>query len=118
MVEKRRIQRVKFGGGIDGSLSGLTVMIVDLSTVGVRIEHEFPLAVGRRVRLDFTDEGQKITVQCEVVRSKLQRSVLRPDRSIVYHTGLRYTDSTEPARDAIRKIVASMLVPESPSVSP
>ncbi len=105
--EKRRLQRLALIPPTDAKLSGLAVGLLDLSTAGVRAEHSFPLKAGQRGQLDFDWNGVELSLQCEVVRTRLQKSTIRVG-AIVYHTGLRFTDPAESSRAQVRQIVASL----------
>lgn len=109
MHEKRRVQRLRLESPVAGAVTSLPVVIVDLSTTGARIEHEFPVTAGKRLSLQFYIGGEKVAVQCNVVRSRLQRSSVRIDGSIVYNTGLRFCEPEEPARVQIRQLVAELV---------
>lgn len=108
IIEKRRVHRAVFGTPIQAAIAGLRVHLLDLSTTGARIEHEAPLAVRRALKLRFDEGEQSFSVSCESVRCRLQRSVVRPG-AVAYISGLRFTDSGEPSREAIRALVASLL---------
>jgi hypothetical protein len=108
-MEKRRVQRLKLDAPVAALVGNLSVTIVDLSTVGARIEHDFPVTAGKRLALQFALASEKISVQCDVVRCRLQRSSVSTDSSIVYNTGLRFSDPAEPARVQIRAAVAEMV---------
>lgn len=105
--EKRRLQRLDLVPPSDAKLSGLAVVMLDLSTAGARVEHAFPMKAGQKGRLDFSWEGLELSLQCEIVRTRLQKSTIKPG-SIVYHTGLRFTDPAEDSRVKVRHIVASL----------
>lgn len=108
--EKRRIQRIRLDQPVSGTVAGVGVKIVDLSTVGVRVEHDFPLTAGRNVRLEFLARGERLQLTCEVVRSRLQRSVTGESGTIVYNSGLRFVDPHESARAQVRELVASLVL--------
>ncbi|HVT03522.1 MAG TPA: PilZ domain-containing protein [Thermoanaerobaculia bacterium] len=112
--EKRRIQRIILNAPIPAFLGGLAVTLVDISTVGARIEHEFPLTGGRRFCLEFRLGDRKVAVQSEVVRCRLQRSAVGKE-GFVYNSGLRFADPAEPARAIVRQLVASLLTRRSES---
>lgn len=115
--EKRRIQRVVLNGSaVPASIGGVNVTLVDISTVGARIEHEFPLTGGRRLSLEFRVGDRKIAVQSEVIRCRLQRSVVGRE-GIVYNSGLRFADPAEPSRVAVRQLVASLINSRSQSAA-
>jgi hypothetical protein len=106
--EKRRLQRLELGPPpVEATLSGLVVSLLDLSTQGARIEHSFPMKAGQRGQLDFSWNGLDLSLQCEVVRTRLQKSTIRGG-VIVYNTGLRFTDPAEGSRAQLRQLVAGI----------
>jgi hypothetical protein len=109
-AEKRRIQRIRPSEPIAATVAGVAVKIVDLSTVGARVEHEFPLSTGGMVRLQFTYSGETFDLSCQVVRCRLQRSVALRDGGIVYNSGLRFADAEERSRALVRELVASLVL--------
>ncbi|MFA6955126.1 MAG: PilZ domain-containing protein [Thermoanaerobaculia bacterium] len=105
--EKRRLQRLDLVPPSDAKLSGLAVVMLDLSTAGARVEHPFPMKAGQHGRLDFTWNGSSLSLECEIVRTRLQKSTIKAG-VIVYHSGLRFTDPSEGSRAQVRNIVAAM----------
>ncbi len=110
-AEKQRIQRVVQRVEPDypvvGQLPAGNVIVADLSIVGARVEHQFPLASGRRVRLDFSCEGESLSLLCDVTRCKLQRSSGR--FGVVYTSGLRFCDPPESASNALKRVIAGFV---------
>ena len=107
-LDKRRIQRLDLDQPLRASFLGSEVTLIDLSTAGARIEHPSPMKAGRQSKLEFDFSSARITVLCEIVRSRLQRSSVKSG-AIVYQTGLRFVDPAEPSRAAVRQIVASIV---------
>jgi len=114
--EKRRLQRLDLVPPSDAKLAGLAVVMLDLSTAGAKVEHPFPMKAGQRGRLDFSWNGTELSLECEVVRTRLQKSTIKAG-VIVYHSGLRFTDPAEASRAQVRHIVASMSSSRSASSS-
>lgn len=107
-IEKRRVQRVQPDYPVIGQLPAGNVIVADLSTVGARVDHQFPLAAGRRVRLEFSCEGERLSVYCDVTRCKLQRSSNK-NGAIVYSSGLRFVDLDEESLKALRRVIAGFV---------
>ena len=105
--EKRRIQRISPDYPVIGQLPTGNVVIVDLSIVGARVEHQFPLAAGRRVRLDFSCEGETLTLLCDITRCKLQRT--GTGGGVVYSSGLRFCDVPEATAGSLRRVIAAFV---------
>jgi hypothetical protein len=93
----RRAKRVRLFSPIGAKIDGAKVTVVDVSSIGARLEHGFPLNIGSRVDVafDFDPEGTVIAVPCEVVRCKLDKSIFK-DR-ISYTSGVRFSDPDGPA---------------------
>lgn len=107
-LDKRRIQRLDLDQPVTACFGNADVLLLDLSTSGARIEHPAPMKTGRLAKLEFSFGDAMVAVHCEVVRSRLQKSGVKTG-AIVYSTGLRFVDSAEPSRVAVRQIVASIV---------
>lgn len=105
--EKRYVQRIRPDYPLVGQLPAGNVIIVDLCMVGARVDHQFPLAAGRRVRLDFACEGERISVFCDVTRCKLQKS--NGNGSVVYSSGLRFSEIPDETVAALRRVIAGFV---------
>lgn len=104
---QRAVQRVEPDYPVVGQLPAGNVIVANLSIVGARVEHQFPLAAGRRVRLDFSCEGESLSLLCDVTRCKLQRSSGR--FGVVYSSGLRFCDPPESASKALKRVIAGFV---------
>ena len=107
-VEKRRVQRVALERPVPAFVAGMSAQLVDLSSVGARVEHDTPLGIRREMKLRFEWDGSIVILTCVVVRCRLQRSRTMPGAA-AYVSGLRFTVPDEAARGMIRGIVASLL---------
>ena len=104
--EKRKNVRVQFAEPIEATLSNVRVRIVDISTTGVRVEHDTPLVHGRRLVLNFNCEEEILSVTGEVVRCRLDHSAARiGTRKVNYTSGLRFVDVNDDACDALWNLV-------------
>jgi PilZ domain len=104
--EKRKNVRVQFADPIEGTLSNVRVRIVDISTTGVRVEHDAPLVHGKRLVLNFPCEGEILSVAGEVVRCRLDHSAAHiGTRKVAYTSGLRFVDLNDDACDALWDLV-------------
>ncbi len=105
--EKRRIQRVSPDYPVVGQLPAGNVIVSDLSIVGARVDHQFPLAAGRRVRLEFSCEGEKLSIVCDITRCKLQRT--NANGGVVYSSGLRFCELSEESSLSLRRVIAAFV---------
>ncbi len=118
-AERRRIQRISLDQPLSGRLSGMRVTILDLSTIGARVEHTFPLARGRRLRLDFPFEDETITIHCDVTRcvSPKGSGVVQPQG---YTSGLQFVEPLGTSRASLLRMILAMVTsdltkPKSPT---
>ncbi len=88
--DKRRTQRVRLFSPITATIDGMKVTVIDVSSVGVRLEHGFPLSTGAGETVVFEYHGAPIPIACDVIRCKLDKSVLKDQ--ISYTSGLRFSD--------------------------
>lgn len=103
----RRAKRVRLFSPIGAKIEGSKITVVDLSSVGARLEHGFPLNIGAHVRVDFDSDDAVIGVESEVVRCKLDKSIFK-DR-ISYTSGLRFTDPDGTAVGELMNLVTSVV---------
>ena len=109
--DKRSCPRVMVGGETKGRVSSSDdALLLNISLGGVLIEHVQPLRPGTLTPLDVELQGNRLKVQCRVVRSVVHRIGLQPDgeRALIYHTGLAFVDLSDDARQVISQYVHSM----------
>lgn len=106
-TNKRSIDRVRLYAPISASLEEQRITVIDVSEMGARIEHGFPLSTGSTTRIAFEHHDVRIEIECEVVRCKLDRSVLGGAAS--YSSGLRFVSPDDPSvgilLDMLRSVV-------------
>lgn len=88
----RRVQRIHLAQPLIARLGSIQAVLVDISTLGARIEHSTPLQAGGRSRLSFVWEEQEMSIECRIVRSRLERFSVGADGLTVYHSGLEFED--------------------------
>ena len=103
----RRAKRVRLFSPIGAKIDGSKITVVDISSIGARVEHGFPLNIASHVRVDFEWESSVIGIECEVVRCKLDKSIFK-DR-ISYTSGLRFMEPDGPAVRELMDLVSSVV---------
>lgn len=103
---KRRIERIRLDCPLVARLNTVTVSLADLSVAGARIEHTAALPTGKQVLLEFTYMEKSISVQCRVLRCKLQKS---GGGAVIYVSGLRYEDPEDKSVIELRQMIADMV---------
>jgi hypothetical protein len=102
----RRVQRVHLPQPLIAKLGAAQVVLVDLSILGARIEHHSPLSAGTHSHLSFEWEGDRITAECRIVRSRLERFSTGSDGLTVYHAGLEFENMAAEMRGKLKRIIA------------
>ncbi len=99
--DRRGIQRIRFDAPLGAKLPTGKVTLVDVSATGALVEHDFPLARGKRVTLEFEFEGIAVSLQCTVIRCKLERTGIGAN----YRTGLAF-DPSDPRLVEVRDLIS------------
>lgn len=112
-TNKRRIDRIRLYAPISASIEEQRITVIDVSESGARIEHSFPLAIGSDAEIAFDYNSTQVRVACEVIRCKLDRSVLggRPS----YTSGLRFNDPDDPAVHLLLDILHQVISEDLPA---
>lgn len=106
----RRVQRVRLAQPIIARLGAAEVVLVDLSVLGARIEHHIPLQAGARGRLSFRWDDEEVSVECRIVRSRLERFSVGPDGITVYHSGLEFSSPAPAEKARLKEIIGGFIV--------
>ncbi|HUF17112.1 MAG TPA: PilZ domain-containing protein [Thermoanaerobaculia bacterium] len=105
--ERRRLQRIRFPQPLSGRTSQGSLSILDMSLGGVSVEHPYPFAAGRPVRLEFVWNGRTVALHCDVVRCRLVRSSV--NGSVTYSSGLRFSQSVAESALTPREMVLQLV---------
>ena len=105
----RRVQRVHLAQPLVGRLGSIQVVIVDVSTLGARVEHTTPLQAGGKARLTFVWEDEEMSMECRIVRSRLERFSVGSDGLTVYHSGLEFEDVEPPVRARLKAMIGEYI---------
>jgi len=106
----RRVQRVHLAQPLIARLGATQVVLVDLSVMGGRVEHHVPLVAGAYSRLTFRWEEMLITIDCRIVRSRLERFSAGADGMTVYHSGLEFEALTPEAKRGLKELIGGFIV--------
>lgn len=112
VIEQRKSRRVHFEMPVEGGLSKMPVTVVDVSTEGAQIEHPFPLKRGKHVTLEFVCDDERISMECEVTRCRLEKVHQGDSSRVVYRSGVHFTDDGQSA-DTLWGIVAMSALDEA-----
>lgn len=109
MGRSRRVQRIHLAPPLIARLSATQVVLVDVSTLGARIEHHTPLSTGQEARLSFQWERESIGVDCRIVRSRLERFSVGADGLTVYHSGLEFENVDTDTKAQLKRIIETFI---------
>ena len=105
-LERRRVQRIRLAPPLTGSVGSVAVEVLDVSVGGAGIEHRFPLAVGKAVRLRYRFQGAMYSVEFETLKCQLRR---KEEGGICYYSALKIHDGDADAQDALRHLVQTCI---------
>lgn len=100
--DRRRILRIRLDSPFGAKVATSRVIVRDISAEGARIEHDFPLSRGKRVTLEFSCDGERVDIACDVIRCKFEKH----QGEVVYCSGLRFAESQEASMSVLREILA------------
>lgn len=111
MTRSRRVQRVHLTLPTTARFGSNSVVVVDISVMGARIEHHMPLGTptGGEANLSFVWEDEHIGVDCRVVRSRLERFSIGADGLTVYHSGLEFLEPSHATRAALKRVIGRFI---------
>jgi hypothetical protein len=105
----RRVQRVHLAQPLLGKLGSAQVVIVDVSLLGARVEHQVPLVAGNMSSISFKWEDHEIASTCRIVRSRLERFSVGADGLTVYHSGLEFESMPEETRSRLKAMIGRFI---------
>lgn len=105
----RRVQRIHLPQPLVARLGTSSVILVDISILGVRIEHNTPLTAGAFCRLAFSWEDHEIAAECRIARSRLERFSTGPNGMTIYHSGLEFEQISEASRASLKRMIESFI---------
>ncbi|HKO56228.1 MAG TPA: PilZ domain-containing protein [Thermoanaerobaculia bacterium] len=105
----RRVQRIHLAQPVVARLGAASVVLVDISVLGARVEHHMPLAAGNRAHLAFRWDDSDIVADCRVVRSRLERFSVGSDGLTVYHSGLEFENLAGDTRSRLKEMIGCFI---------
>jgi len=102
----RRVQRIRFPQPIVARLGAAQVALVDLSVLGARVEHHSALPAGTHTKLSFLWDDEPISLECRIVRSRVERFSTGSEGLTVYHAGVEFENTDEATRERVKSLIA------------
>ena len=106
----RRVQRVHLAQPLIARLGATQVVLVDVSVLGGRVEHHVPLIAGAYSQLSFRWDDAVITIDCRIVRSRLERFSAGADGMTVYHSGLEFEGVSAATRKRLKDLIGGFIM--------
>lgn len=107
--QTRRVQRIHLPQPLVARLGASQVILVDISTLGARIEHHTPLSAGAFSRIAFRWDEHDVAAECRIVRSRLERFSTGANGMTVYHSGVEFGAMTDASRETLKRMIASFI---------
>jgi hypothetical protein len=105
----RRVQRIHLAQPVIARLGATPVVLVDISILGARIEHQTPLTAGAQSRLTFRWDDTEVSTDCRIVRSRLERFSVGADGLTVYHSGLEFERVSEETKQNLKRMIEGFI---------
>jgi hypothetical protein len=109
--ERRASHRIRLFTPVSASTDEGTVMLLDLSVTGARVEHRFPLRVGSTITLRLAYEGRALEVPATILRIRMQQRA----RRVAYVSALQFHDAEERIVDAVRDLIKTIVGDDLPA---
>lgn len=102
MVEERRgAERFQLPEGIEATISGVSVRLLELSQIGARIEHEERIPLNApQMRISW--RGASVLLAVKIARAEIAG---RRGTSLIYQSGIRFAQMDDDAETVIASIL-------------
>jgi PilZ domain len=105
----RRVQRIHLPQPLVARLGATQVILIDISTLGARVEHHTPLNAGAFSQISFRWDDQEIVADCRIARSRLERFSTGANGLTIYHSGLEFEEMSEVTRARLKRMIESFI---------
>jgi hypothetical protein len=104
------VERIHLAQPLIARLGATQVVLVDVSVMGARVEHHVPLIAGAHSRLTFQWDETPVTIDCRIVRSRLERFSAGADGLTVYHSGLEFDGVGTETKRMLRQMISGFII--------
>jgi len=105
---KRKSERISFAVPILGRVGHTSVAITDLGVFGAGVHHRARLQTpASEANLVFRWHEQEISLDCRIVRTRLERHLAAGAALTLYHSGLRFIRPSERETSVVRRIIST-----------
>lgn len=104
-LQKRKPPRFRISGVAAAITTLQEAEVLDLSLSGALVEHQGVLQLASPCFLQLTADGERLTVQCRVVHSRVSYS--GADGALYYQTCLEFLDLSRGAQQSLGAFIRS-----------
>lgn len=108
-LQKRKPPRFRISGVAAAITTLQEAEVLDLSLSGALVEHQGVLQLGSPCFLQLTAEGERVSLRCRVVHSRVSHS--GADGALYYQTGLEFQDLSRGAQQSLGAFIRSFGAP-------
>lgn len=105
--ERRKKKRIALTRGVIARFGTLSVVMIDASETGARIEHFTRLELGKRALFRFDWKEKEIQVEAVVVVCKVHRFVHGEQGATVFQSGLRFEEYIANSQEDLKDLVST-----------
>lgn len=111
LPERRRAPRVRLRTLSAAQLQQMAVALIDLSPVGVLVEHADPVRLGEVYRVSVPLAGEPLPLLARAVRAYVSHrvTVAGGARAAVYRTGMEFVGLDRASSDRLRDHIATLV---------
>ena len=113
--ERRQAARSKLPEPLPVRIGAMGGRIIDLSSVGARVEHDEKLTVGAVVEIDLQWQGERVRFKGKVARSEISG---RKGGALVYQSGIHFPELDANAGGVIAAILRGEEKPQAAAPPP
>lgn len=107
--DRREFQRLKLSKPILATMRESNALILDVGLAGAFLEHYGTAEPGESFTLSFRWQGSDVEFACEVARSFVVRDPGGDGKSLVSHTGVRFTEARGDAMHHLQDLITSFV---------
>ena len=109
--ERRSTQRVRLFTPVSAHTAEGSVLLLDLSASGARIEHLFALRVGSELTLTLDYGTAHLDIDASVIRCRIQQRSKRPS----YTSAIRFATEDETLIEGVRALIRTIVHDDLPA---
>lgn len=102
---RRRLQRIQLATPLAGKVGATEVSVTDLSLSGAGVTHGGPFQVGASVQLNFSWNGEQVSLPATVLRTRLVGFSGGTEKATLYESGLLFEQKMVAQQSVLRRMI-------------